>query len=79
MLGLTRTFMFAGTPRVIVSLWHVEDEATYVLMKKFYALWLKGKMPAATALKKAQDHVRSKRKWKHPMYWAAWQLWGLPD
>ena len=39
----------------------------------------------AAALKKAQEYVRDhkdedgKRHWKHPYYWAAWVLWGLPD
>ena len=27
-MGLTRAFIFAGTPTVIASLWNVEDEAT---------------------------------------------------
>ena len=31
------------------------------------------------ALKGAQEHVRSHEKWRHPYYWAAWVLWGLPD
>ena len=31
------------------------------------------------ALRKAQAHVRSRERWKHPYYWAAWVLWGLPD
>src|SRR5262245_20098953 len=34
--GLTRGFMYAGTPRVIASLWNVRDEATAELMKRFY-------------------------------------------
>ncbi|MCZ6572882.1 MAG: CHAT domain-containing protein, partial [Planctomycetota bacterium] len=78
LIGLTRAFMLAGTPRVIVSLWPVEDKATQALMKKFFQLWKRG-APAASALMKAQAHVRSKKKWKHPSYWAAWQLWGLPE
>jgi len=82
-IGFTRAFMFAGAPRVIVSLWKVDDEATKALMVKFYELWnpkdgSKG-LPTATALKKAQGFVASHEKWKHPYYWAAWQLWGLPD
>lgn len=27
----------------------------------------------------AQAFVRGHEKWKHPYYWAAWQLWVLPD
>ena len=77
-LGFTRTFMMAGAPRVIVSLWPVEDKATQALMKKFYAHWRSG-MSTAAALRKAQAHVRAQKQWKHPSYWAAWQLWGLPD
>ena len=38
-VGLTRAFMFAGAPRVICSLWKVDDEATKALMIKFYELW----------------------------------------
>ena len=38
----------------------------------------KGLSPA-TALKKAQEFVAGHEKWKHPYYWAAWQLWELGD
>ena len=37
------------------------------------------KHPTAEALKQAQEHVAAQAKWSHPYYWAAWQLWGLPD
>ncbi len=81
-LGLTRAFMFAGAPRVICSLWKVDDAATQALMIKFYELWnpkgaAKG-LSAAAALKQAQEHIKAQTQWKHPYYWAAWVLWGLP-
>ena len=81
-VGLTRAFMFAGAPRVICSLWKVDDEATRALMIKFYELWnpKEGKgLGAAEALKHAQAHIRAQERWKHPYYWAAWVLWGLPN
>ena len=86
MLGLARAFMLAGTPRVIASLWRVDDQATRALMVKFYELWhprdgSKG-LGAAAALRRAQEFVRNHPdhpKWKHPHYWAAWVLWGLPE
>jgi len=78
-VGFTRAFMLAGAPRVIVSLWKVDDDATRALMTKFYELWRPGKMSTAGALKQAQEFVRGHKKWKHPYFWAAWQLWGLGD
>jgi hypothetical protein len=82
-MGFVRAFLFAGAPRVIVSLWKVDDEATTALMTRFYELWnpadgSKG-LPAATALKRAQEFVAGHARWKDPAHWAAWQLWGLPD
>ena len=82
-VGLTRAFMFAGAPRVIVSLWKVDDDATRALMTRFYALWnpRDGSKPMATAeaLAAAQAHVRSQPGWSRPHFWAAWALWGLPN
>jgi CHAT domain-containing protein len=69
--------MFAGAPRVLVSLWKVDDAATRALMERFYELWKDGKVPAAAALRQAQAYVAKQEKWKHPYFWAAWQLWGL--
>ena len=34
---------------------------------------------AAEALRQAQAFVRGHEKWKHPYFWAAWVLWGLPE
>ena len=56
-------------------------EATSVLMIAFCDAWRHGK-PAATALRQAQDTVRTDPKhpnWAHPYYWGAWVLWGRPD
>ena len=80
LVGLTRAFMFAGAPRVICSLWRVDDEATAALMKKFYALWKEGK-PTAVALQEAQRSIRDhpNGRWKPPHFWAAWTLWGLGE
>jgi CHAT domain-containing protein len=36
LVGLTRGFMYAGTPRVLVSLWSVADTSTAELMVRFY-------------------------------------------
>src|SRR5262249_46309912 len=36
LVGLTRGFMYAGTPSIVASLWKVDDRATSELMKRFY-------------------------------------------
>jgi CHAT domain-containing protein len=63
---------------VIASLWNVDDASTCALMTKFYERWKAGAAPA-TALREAQLFIAAQPKWRHPYYWAAWQLWGLPD
>ena len=80
-VGLARAFMYAGSPRVICSLWPVPDDATRALMTKFYELWSPADgegLGAADALNQAQIFVRSHEQWAHPHNWAAWVLWGLP-
>jgi len=36
LVGLTRAFIYAGTPSVVASLWKVEDSSTAKLMASFY-------------------------------------------
>ena len=83
-LGLAGAFMVAGAPRVLVSLWRVDDEATRALMVRFYELWNPEAGPekglgAAAALEAAQAHVREQERWRHPYFWAGWTLWGAAD
>jgi len=76
LVGLTRGFMYAGAPRVIASLWPVEDRATARLMALFYqALWRDG-LPAAAALRQAQLQLSAERRWRDPYYWASFILQG---
>jgi CHAT domain-containing protein len=54
LLGLQRAFHIAGSASVLASLWQVPDEATQVLMERFYDnLWSK-KLPRGEALRQAQ-------------------------
>jgi CHAT domain-containing protein len=76
LVGLTRGFMYAGTPRVVASLWKVDDAATADLMKRFYrAMFVTGLRPAA-ALRQAQIEMWKQQRWKEPYYWAAFTLQG---
>jgi CHAT domain-containing protein/tetratricopeptide (TPR) repeat protein len=76
LIGLTRGFMYAGAPRVVASLWQVDDAATAELMKRFYRGVLQEKLPPAAALRAAQIEMLKKRQWQSPYYWGAFVLQG---
>jgi CHAT domain-containing protein len=76
LIGLVRGFMYAGSRRVLASLWKVDDEATSELMTRFYrALFEKGLAPSA-ALQAAQVELMKTKRWAHPFYWAGFVLQG---
>ncbi|HYG81528.1 MAG TPA: CHAT domain-containing protein, partial [Pyrinomonadaceae bacterium] len=76
LVGLTRGFMYAGSPRVMVSLWSVSDAGTAELMTRFYRAMLKDKMRPAAALRAAQVSLSKEKRWEQPFYWAAFMLQG---
>jgi len=53
-VGLTRAFLRAGVPRVVSSLWQVDDAATAELMARFYAGLLGQGLSPPAALRRAQ-------------------------
>lgn len=76
LIGLTRGFMYAGSPRVVASLWKVDDVATAELMKLFYQKMLQEKMRPAAALRAAKVEMRKQKRWNAPFYWAAFEIQG---
>jgi CHAT domain-containing protein len=77
LVGLARAFMYAGAPRVVASLWKVDDAATAELMTRFYRAMLgPQRLPPATALAEAQRALQRDRRWRAPYYWAAFVLQG---
>ena len=76
LIGLTRGFMYAGAPRVMVSLWSVKDESTSQLMSNFYRGMLKEGKRASEALRAAQLEMLKQPRWQAPHYWAPFVLQG---
>lgn len=79
LVGLTRGFMYAGSPRVVATLWKVDDYATSLLMEKFYQRIFKLKLSPAAALRQAQVEMMKQERWHDPFYWAAFVLHGEPS
>jgi CHAT domain-containing protein len=76
LVSLTRGFMYAGAPRVVVSLWGVSDLGTTELMVRFYHGMLKEGMRPAAALRAAQVSLMNDKRWASPYYWAPFTLQG---
>lgn len=71
-VGLNRSFLYAGTHTIASSLWRVSDVATAQLAKTFYREYaLRDK---AEALRRAMLHV--KNRYPHPGYWGGFVLTG---
>jgi CHAT domain-containing protein len=68
--------MYAGAPRVVASLWQVDDLATAELMKRFYRGMLKQGLRPAAALRAAQLELAGEKRWAAPYYWAGFVLLG---
>jgi CHAT domain-containing protein/tetratricopeptide (TPR) repeat protein len=90
--GLTRAFLYAGTPSVIATLWDVADEPTYRLVGAFYRSWLTGS-DKARALRSAQLKLLGELRTgkvkvqtgagefllpEDPVFWASFALQGEP-
>jgi CHAT domain-containing protein len=75
-MNLTRMFMCAGVPSVVVSLWSVEDKVAADLMVRFYRKMLQKKLSPSAALREAQIEMWRDGKSRAPSLWGAFTLQG---
>ena len=78
LMGLTRGFEYAGVPRVVASLWAVDDRTSAELMVRFYqAMWRDQRpLAPAAALRKAQRSLRQDPRYRDPHSWAGFVFQG---
>jgi len=74
MVGLSRSFIYAGSASLLSSLWKVDDLATAVLMKRFFRYLAEGHS-RAEALRMAQRLVHDQIN-PYPAFWAGFILTG---
>jgi CHAT domain-containing protein len=75
MLGMTWALLVAGSPATVASQWKVESRGTTELMLAFHRA-LKSGVGKAEALRDAALAVRRTSEYRHPYYWAAFELVG---
>lgn len=73
-IGLSRAFQIAGVPRVVMSLWSVDDRATSKLMQAFMK-HLETQLPSE-ALRQAMIEVS--QEYSEPSKWASFVMFGTP-
>ncbi|MGA7523163.1 MAG: CHAT domain-containing protein [Acidobacteriaceae bacterium] len=76
LVGLSYSFLIAGSRRVVGSLWDVDDAATAELMRRFYQALYQGGASPAEALRSAQRAIAKVPRWSNPYYWAGFTLEG---
>jgi CHAT domain-containing protein/tetratricopeptide (TPR) repeat protein len=77
-IGLSRAFMSAGIPSIIVSLWSVPDAPTAELMSEFYTYLNQNQLDKAQALRQAMLTMMKKYP-NNPRAWAAFTLIGKAE
>lgn len=78
LIGLTRAFQSAGAPRVVASLWPVDDRTSAELMVRFYqAMWRDQRpLAPAAALREAQRSLRQDPRYRDLHSWAGFVFEG---
>lgn len=72
MIGLARAFQIAGSRRVVMSLWNVDDAATKALMSHFFEF--SRREPPSEALRLAMLELRKSE--PDPVLWASFLAFG---
>jgi CHAT domain-containing protein/Tfp pilus assembly protein PilF len=76
LIGLTRAFIYAGTPSVLVSLWSVADRSTAELMIEFYKNLIGNGMDKSQSLRESKLYLMDQTEFSHPFYWAPFVIVG---
>ena len=70
--GLQRAFKLAGTDKILMSLWSVDDDCTAKMMQYFYEILFNGNCTVEDAFEKSVEKIRNE--YPSPEKWAAFVL-----
>jgi CHAT domain-containing protein len=59
LIGLSRAFIYAGTPAIVVSLWPVDDASTALLMTRFHQYYTAGFKPQEAISLAQRDLIKN--------------------
>jgi CHAT domain-containing protein len=76
--GLSRAFFYAGASSVLLSVWAINDQASYQLLERFY-FHLRSSDTIMDALRKAKLDLIDSGVLSHPYYWGGFIVTGEAD
>lgn len=74
LMALARSFLYAGSPTIIASLWPLDDETGCTFAEHFYNAWLSERVSMIRAFQAAM--LRTRESTPDPMYWAPFTMIG---
>lgn len=77
--GLATAFLVAGSREVIATHWPVSDFYAHKLIALVAEHRFSGNLDSTESLRSAQAALRSSRLSAHPVFWAAYELIGIPS
>jgi CHAT domain-containing protein len=75
-IGLSWAWFLAGTPAAVLSRWKVDSAATAELMVAFHENRGRDGVGDAEALRQAAIAMMRDKRYRHPFYWASFQVIG---
>jgi len=75
-LGLPYALYIAGNKNTLMTLWIIDDESTALFMKSFFNKVKQG-LGHIDALTQTKREFIKSQKYHHPLYWAAFVLYGV--
>ncbi|MEX1238288.1 MAG: CHAT domain-containing tetratricopeptide repeat protein [Cyclobacteriaceae bacterium] len=79
MMSLSRAFMYAGVPSTVISLWKVPDQATSLLMTKFYNFLKAGQSKDVALSNAKKEFIKDYPMMSAPLFWAGFVVNGKTD
>jgi len=73
--SVARAFLRTGVPAVVATAWPIDSSSTAIFMRLLYRELLRGDT-VAEALRQAVNEMQTTSQYKHPYYWAAFEVFG---
>jgi tetratricopeptide (TPR) repeat protein len=73
--SVARAFLRTGVPDVVATDWPIDSSSTAIFMRYLYRDLLRGDT-VAEALRQAMHQMQTNSQYKHPYYWAAFEVFG---